>query len=511
MRVAQTLSAGLSISRRSMESGQNAYDEVFYAGEAYPQTHPNRLGSIATLFGMTPAPVATCRVLELGCGIGGNLIPMAEQWPEASFLGIDLSERSIDFGRRNIEALGLGNIELRHGDIMDVTAALGPFDYIIAHGVYSWVPDPVRRKVLSVCRDTLAPQGVAFMSFNAFPGCHKRNILRDIMLYHTRNIADGHECVRQARAIAGLVARNAGSGLYGEVLREQVERIETPDVPFYHDDLAPYGKAFLMHQVADAAVAEGMQYLGEATFARSTLGYLPPFIAAIVGRIPEAEFIVREQYLDLLVGRQFRESLFCRAEVSLHRSVAADAMKKFYVSLKPSPALHQAPQDVAPRDDASDEDRLVFATLDCLRAAAPRAVSFAEVVSGSAAGARAAGIDLADEAGAQQSVAQALLRLYRGSRIDLCIAPPALAAEVSERPCGSRVARHQAAVKGRVASLQHLNVNLSEPQRQCLLLADGTRTVQEIDAALDRSQSAEEAAPAERLLHELAHSALLAA
>jgi hypothetical protein len=73
------------------------------------------------------------------------------------------------------------------------------------------------------------------------------------------------------------------------------------------------------------------------------------------------------------------------------------------------------------------------------------------------------------------------------------------------------VARHQAAVKGRVASLQHLNVNLSEPQRQCLLLADGTRTVQEIDAALDRSQSAEEAAPAERLLHELAHSALLAA
>lgn len=82
-----------------------SYDEVLYPGYAYRQTHPDRLATMATLFGMTPAPVEGCRVLELGCGEGGNLIPMAFGLPRSQFLGIDLAQRPIQKGQAMVEAL----------------------------------------------------------------------------------------------------------------------------------------------------------------------------------------------------------------------------------------------------------------------------------------------------------------------------------------------------------------------------------------------------------------------
>ena len=122
------------------ELGDTSYDKVPYFSQAYAQSHPDRLAATAKLFGMTPAPLGDCRVLELGCASGGNLIPMAVQLPGSSFLGIDLSVRQIADGKAIVEQLQLRNIELRQMDITAVDSSLGKFDYIIAHGVYSWVP-----------------------------------------------------------------------------------------------------------------------------------------------------------------------------------------------------------------------------------------------------------------------------------------------------------------------------------------------------------------------------------
>ena len=115
----------------------NSYDLVPYESNPFSQTHPNRLGAIATLFGMRVAPPTYCRVLELGCAAGGNLIPMAVQLPESKFLGIDLSLRQVKEGQETIGRLGLKNIELRHANILDVSEADGKFDYLICHGVFS--------------------------------------------------------------------------------------------------------------------------------------------------------------------------------------------------------------------------------------------------------------------------------------------------------------------------------------------------------------------------------------
>src|SRR5581483_1825348 len=139
----------------------NSYDEMPYSSHPYPQTHPSRLAVIATLFGMNPPAVGKCRVLELGCAGGGNLIPMAEALPESEFVGIDLSGRQIADGQGIVRALGLRNITLRHASILDVDGLYGPFDYVICHGVFSWVPNAVREKILDICAKHLTPRGVA--------------------------------------------------------------------------------------------------------------------------------------------------------------------------------------------------------------------------------------------------------------------------------------------------------------------------------------------------------------
>src|SRR5437868_15404402 len=149
---------------------RTSYDEVPYPSLPYPYPHPDHPAVVATLLGLSPARPDRCRVLELGCAGGGNLIPMAYTYPESTFLGIDLSVEQIRQGEELREALGLANIELRAMSILDVDDRFGTFDYIICHGVYSWVPEAVQDKILEVCARHLAPEGIGFVSYNTFPG-----------------------------------------------------------------------------------------------------------------------------------------------------------------------------------------------------------------------------------------------------------------------------------------------------------------------------------------------------
>src|SRR3954468_17474601 len=97
-----------------------SYDAIPYPSHPMGQTHPDRLATLATLFGMDPPRPDRCRVLELGCADGGNLLAMAEGLPESEFVGIDLSARHIETGRAAVAALGLRNVTLKQLSITDV-------------------------------------------------------------------------------------------------------------------------------------------------------------------------------------------------------------------------------------------------------------------------------------------------------------------------------------------------------------------------------------------------------
>src|SRR6266478_9537585 len=187
---------------------QASYDELAYQTFPFAQTHPDRLATLGWLFGLTPAPIERCRVLEIGCSSGGNLIPVAATLPQSEFVGVDFSAGEIDDGKADVAALHLGNVRLLQMDINDFGETFGTFDYIVAHGVYSWVSNDVQDKLLAICARQLSPGGIAYVSYNTLPGWRMRGAVREAMRYHTRQFSDAKTRVAQARAMLDFLAES---------------------------------------------------------------------------------------------------------------------------------------------------------------------------------------------------------------------------------------------------------------------------------------------------------------
>jgi cyclopropane fatty-acyl-phospholipid synthase-like methyltransferase len=199
----------------------SSYDDVPYDSLPFAQTHPSRLATVATLFGLKPTQVERCRVLELGCASGGNLIPLAEALPDAWLVGVDLSARQIADGERIIRKTGLNNVSLRHASIADVDETYGHFDYILCHGVFSWVPHDIQDAILAICSNHLTPNGVAYVSYNTYPGWHMRGMMRDMMRYHAFRFTEPAQRIAQARALLDFLVQTSqqDTGAYGVLLR----------------------------------------------------------------------------------------------------------------------------------------------------------------------------------------------------------------------------------------------------------------------------------------------------
>jgi methyltransferase-like protein/predicted O-methyltransferase YrrM len=482
-----------------MTEGATAYDEVSYPGHPFVETHPDHLAVLGSLLGMSPAPMHCCRVLELGCGEGANLIPMAFDAPDGKFVGIDLSEQSVRRGNAFIAKMGLSNIALRAFDIMDVGPDFGTFDYIIAHGVYSWVPDVVRDKVLEIYRQNLTPQGIAFASYNCYPGCFSRDIARHIMRYHVRGESGPQERVRQGRALMQFLAEaSAEDTIYGFELRNQHNRVKDIDPQvLFHDDLSEVATPFFLYQVAQDAAKHGLQYLCDSAFSMSHLGRLSAKARERLAAIPEAEAVTREQYVDFVDGRAFRESLFCHAKVQLDRPIDPRRVTTLRLATSAVPADGEidpaAPGVVTFKTEngstLATDHRLSKAAIVILGACWPQSKSFADLVSaalttlGTVAGEIKANID--EEADA---LAGLIFRAFAAGQFHLRFSPENMTTTISGRPKASALARKQAESGLVVTNLLHRGVSMKdETVRQFLLLVDGTRTLDQLVADLNAS------------------------
>jgi SAM-dependent methyltransferase len=265
-----------------------AYDEVPYDTEANVDTHPVAMATIAHLAGLPATPARRARVLEIGCGDGGNLGAMAAYLPEARFVGFDLAARAIEEGKKHAPP----NVELSVGDIAKVHD-LGEFDYVIAHGIYSWVP--VREELLRLMRTSLAPNGIGFLSFNAMPGWRYRGSLRELMRDRTRNIESPAEKVKTGLAVVDEIARGgAGAPGYLGALAthahqylEHVARATPPESPYsyyvFHDLLADINDAFSYSQMESALAATGLRIISETPLGRTPRDELP-FLQVLIQR-----------------------------------------------------------------------------------------------------------------------------------------------------------------------------------------------------------------------------------
>ena len=172
---------------------KDTYDSVPYTSNPFAISSIFRLEAIAKMSGFEPAPHEKCRVLELGCSFGGNLMMSALRCPDSEFIGIDLSSEQIERGSKIVEQMGIKNLKLIQGDISQIATGGGSrethkkFDYIIVHGIYSWVPDFVKDAIFEVGKNYLSPHGLIYISYNTYPGWKGKDVLRDLMLFAASN------------------------------------------------------------------------------------------------------------------------------------------------------------------------------------------------------------------------------------------------------------------------------------------------------------------------------------
>ncbi len=461
--------------------GANPYDEVPYPNYAYPLSHPDRLATVAKLFGLRAPDVAGCRVLELGCARGGNLIPMAEALPEARFVGVERSARQVGEARAGIRALGLENIEIQEKDILDVGEDMGSFDYVICHGVYSWVPAEVREKILSACAENLAPEGVAYVSYNVYPGWNMRGMVRDMMLYHTSRFPKPETRAQEARSLLEFLSKSApAKSPYAAFLQSEFEKMRRhADAYLLHDHLEVDNAPLWFHEFIERARGAGLAYLGEADVGSMSASGLGAEAAKSLQKVAR-NVVELEQYMDFLRFRAFRQTLLCHEGTEVQHGIGPESLEGMHVA----GGLELSEQEGELADAApwrfrhpsgkglASSDPVVKSALVELEAAWPESITFEDLL------AKARG-RLGREGGADDSerkaLGETLLHSFVGGLVELTTRPSPITAEVAPSPKAGRFAWHQAASSTTVTNLKHQLVRLGKLDRLLLRHADGSR------------------------------------
>ncbi|MCC5835073.1 MAG: methyltransferase regulatory domain-containing protein [Opitutales bacterium] len=310
------------------------YQAQAYASIVFSFSHPDRLAAIARLHGLEAADPQTARVLEIGCASGLNLLSIAACFPSAELLGIDLDGVAIQKACQRQKSLGLENIRFEQSDLLEWDSDGLEFDYIIAHGFFSWVPDSVKEQLLVRIQQCLAPNGVALISYLTQPGSMGREAARDFLALHTSGNKSPHKVMERAREAAHfLSALTSSRNPPGNPLAPVADYLlrKNPDVLF-HDELGPIYDPCYFLQFMEWAGEHGLQFLSEARL----VDHAPEIFPEAARRLLDDSPIDRlrlEQYRDYAANRSFRRSLLCPAAARLSPVPDASAVKGFSLSL----------------------------------------------------------------------------------------------------------------------------------------------------------------------------------
>lgn len=453
----------------------NAYDEVLYVGHPFAYTHPDRLATLAILHGLEAAPVPTCRVLEIGCGDGANIVPMAATLPSAEFVGCDYAARPIARAQQMVDDLGLGNMKILQLDLRDIPEDAGSFDYIIVHGLYSWIPLEVRQHLMPVIARHLAPNGVAYVSYNAFPGCRVRQAVWDMLRLHTKDCPDLKTKLAAARALIALMVDSGGPVNRDEdTLRAEFRRlVDRTDGALCHDDLSDTNSPVYFHEFIADAAGSGLTFLVEADLFSMTAGDFAPHVREALGRMDR---LTREQYLDFMRFRPFRNSLVCHARALPEFRLLPDRVAGMHAS--PTQTVRGLVASGKAMTYQNDDARVL---MELLLERWPHTVTVTELGEWFSARKPPSGAAYA----ASTPIESLLSELCIGGVVDLRTRPITPAVAAGERPIAFAPARWISRHNDVVPNFYHDGIHLSDPvARQLVTLLDGTRTRADLMTAL---------------------------
>jgi SAM-dependent methyltransferase len=457
---------------------RKSYDETPYLSAPMMRSHPARLAAQALWRGLAAPEAASARVLEIGCASGGNLLPLAAALPGARLLGVDLSPAQIAAGEARRKRYGLGNIELRAESFEAVDG--GEFDFIICHGVYSWIPEPLREALLAIVKARLAPEGIAMVSFNVLPGWRLFQIARDSMLLHARLTGDPAQRAEKTRELFGLLAAESpDKRTYGKFWRDEAQR------------MAAGGDAYLAHEIFEESNApetfadftsragrHGLVYLSEAVAVANNEADLAPEGAETIRALSGGDRLKRETYIDIFSGRSFREALLFHAG---RAPTSRDALRSLHFI--PALDLEIADEDGDAFHLAVKETALVFrnsgakAALRRFVARRPGSSTLAELVP-------------PDDEVALAEAGEALRIAVEAGLAATSTLPVVCASRLAERPKIWPFAAMDALESDRTVTLRHGAFQFAPLQRFLAPLLDGAHTRDDlVAAAVELSQS----------------------
>jgi methyltransferase-like protein len=353
----------------------------------------------------------------------------------------------------------------------------------------------VQDKILAICRDHLSPHGVAYVSYNVFPGWHDKLRVREMVLHHVRAVPDARERIRKCREyvklLADLVAPPGDTELsaYGAVLRGEAELVASQDDDYiFHEYLEDSNWPVYFHEFAARVERHGLTYLADADRGLKTLETFMPH-AAEIAKQTTSGLVEFEQFFDFLSNRTFRSSLLVHAAAPVDRSVPGQRLRRLFVRSALRPTDPAADLTRAMFDSYSTEGSpntystshpVTKAALQVLANAHPRALPFMDLVG------QACALAYADPAMAHSRVllareAEALgLNLLQGytydsTLIDLHAIGPALATLPAQRPVALPSARFQSMFSHNVSNPYHHHIQLDTLSWYVLPFLDGTQ------------------------------------
>ena len=456
---------------------RDLYDERPYTEHAYAETHPGRIAAVARLTRWRAPPVAVAHILELGCGRGGNLLPMAAGLPRATLVGVDGSGRQIDEARGIAAGAGLGNVTFVRARFDEMEIDEGSFDYVICHGVLSWISPGARAGLLERIAGALAKGGVACVSFNVLPGWYDRLAARDWLRFAASSLGRPIEEAAASLAWLGdqLPPEQADARRRLQAVARRLD--ETGPAYAHHEYLAEEHHPLLVTTFLGETTAAGLSYLGDAIPGATALELLPDETRESARALDP---VAAQQLVDFVRCTTFRRALLVREDAARAQAWRASPdlepdVRMLHVASRLRP---KGPADFAPRQESFEEGEMVVQVSDPasrralheLARIGPRPLRFDELAS------RSLPSDATEAARRALSTELFDLWLATGA-LDLYDHEPAVKSEAGERPVACPLARFQALRGGVVTNRLHQEVLVPDAiVRWVLGRLDGTRT-----------------------------------
>ena len=361
--------------RMTKEQAKEIYADLGYLSQPFPYASAPFLESYARLLGLSPAPASTARILEIGSSYGGNLISQALFYPKATFTGIEIAPTQVSVGKTYIDQLGITNLALLEGDVNESHHHLGTYDYIIAHGFYSWVDEETKDNFLRLCKEHLAENGILYMSYNTYPGWHKMDSVRALLEFANKDIdtLNHREKVRHGKTVASklgalMLEYDTVKNQQASFLQSLRQTLQKQDCYVGHDHLEPVNTPVYFHQCMDHMAEHGFTYLCDCDLNLSFPTVYDEILRTQLQELAPHDPLAREQYIDFMLNTAFRKSLFTHkgatpkriTETSVTDADFQHSLEQFLFTLRiPSEHLEPIFEDLAKRMDSSATKALV--------------------------------------------------------------------------------------------------------------------------------------------------------